>query len=192
MVMSPQLPTQADTVFEVIRTRRVTRNFTGEPVSEQDLRRVLEAARWAISAGNRRIHKFIVVRNSATIQLIRAVSPGMLALPAALIVICTDMDKAAREQVQLDRDSTTWIDVGAAAMNMIIMAHALGLGTCPTTSFSRSGVSTVLELPPSVVPEFILQLGHPAPQVRVMRPGVSTRLRVEDFTFWERYGRTTP
>jgi len=173
-----------ESVFQAIKTRRVTRAFTGEAVSRDQLRRLLESARWAPSAGNRRIHKFVVVDDPATIQLIRSVSPGMLARPAALIIICTDKNKAAVEGVKLAADSTTWIDVGAAAQNMMLAAHELGLGSCPTTSFSHSGVRATLHLPAYLEPEYIVQLGYPAPETRVMRAGVSTRLRVEDITYW--------
>lgn len=116
----------------------------------------------------------------------------MLARPTALIVICTDLERAREEQVQVEKDTTTWMDVGTAAMNMMIAAHALGLGSCPTTSFSRSGVRSLLELPPAIVPEFILQLGHPAPQKRVMRTGASTSLDLKDLAYWELYGTPLP
>lgn len=171
-------------VFEAIKTRRVTRAFGREPVARDHLLLLLTAARWAPSAGNRRIHKFIVVEDQKTIQLIRSVSPGMLAGPTALITICTDKLKARVEGVKLELDSTTWIDVGAATQNMMLAAYELGLGACPTTSFSRSGVSRILNLPDHLVPEYILQLGHPLPETRVMRAGASTRLNIEDITYW--------
>lgn len=171
-------------VFQAIKTRRVSRAFTDETVSRDQVLYLLESARWAPSAGNRRIHKFVVVDDQATIQLIRSVSPGMLARPTALIIICTDKNKAAVEGVKLAVDTTTWIDVGAAAQNIMLAAHELGLGSCPTTSFSHSGVRTALNLPPHLEPEYIVQLGHPAPESRVMRAGVSTKLRVEDVTYW--------
>jgi nitroreductase len=47
---------RAGTVMEAIRSRRVTRAFTAERVADEDLRMVVEAARWASSAGNRRIN----------------------------------------------------------------------------------------------------------------------------------------
>ncbi len=174
-------------VFQAIKARRVTRTFTELPVARDDVMRLLESARWAPSAGNRRIHKFVVVEDGQAIELIRAVSPGMLGLPAALIVICSDSAKAEIEGVKMASDTTTWIDVGAAAQNMMLAAHELGLGACPTTSFSRSGVRAALGLPEHLEPEYILQLGQPAQEKRVMRAGVSTRLSVEDITFWERF-----
>jgi nitroreductase len=171
-------------VFQMMKARRVTRAFTDETVARDDLVRLLEAARWAPSAGNRRIHKFVVVEDKPTVELIRAVSPGMLAHPAALIVICSDSVKGALEGVKMAADTTTWIDVGAAAQNILLAAHELGLGACPTTSFSRGGVRAVLNLPAHLMPEYIVQLGQPAPETRVMRAGASTRLRAEDITYW--------
>ncbi len=171
-------------VFQAMKTRRVTRAFAGQAIARDELLHLLEAARWAPSAGNRRIHKFVVVEDRQTIEQIRALSPGMLAHPAALIVICSDAVKAAAEGVKMAVDTTTWIDVGAAAQNILLAAHELGLGACPTTSFSRGGVRVVLNLPAHLEPEYILQLGHPSPETRVMRVGASTRLRIEEFTYW--------
>src|SRR5436309_897239 len=121
---------RAEAVLDAIRSRRVSRAFTDEPIAETDLRRVLEAARWASSGGNRRLHKLVVVRDPARIRLVKAFAPGILATPPALIVICTDTEKASREQVQVDRHTTTWIDVGTQAMTMMLAAHVLGLGSC--------------------------------------------------------------
>lgn len=176
-------------VFEYIKTRRVTHAFSDEPVARKDLTRLLEAARWASSAGNRRIHKFVVIEDAETIRQIRSVSPGMLGWPTALIIICTDKEKAKLEGVKLEVDTTTWIDVGTASQNMMLAAHELGLGSCPTTSFSHSGVSAVLNLPEHLGPEYILQVGHPVPQKRVMRSGASTKLRIEDFTYWGAFSK---
>jgi nitroreductase len=187
-----QTSTAAETVLQTMRTRRVVRSFTDEPVSESDLRMILESARWALSAGNRYISKFLVVQDPSRIRLVRAVSPGMLAKPTALIVILTDLERAAEQQVQIGKDTATEVDIGTAAQNMSVMAHALGLGSCPATSFSRSGVTAILDLPPTVVPEFILQLGHPAPHPRVMRRGATTKLPVESLTYWEQVGRPMP
>jgi nitroreductase len=178
---------RAGTLMEVIRSRRVTRNFTAEPVDDESLHMVVEAARWASSAGNRRINRFLAVRDPGIIARVRAFSPGMLAMPAALVVICTDLERVRVEQVQLERDTSVWIDVGTAAMSMMLAAHALGLGSCPTTSFSRSGVAVSLDLPSRAVPELILQLGHRASERRAMRSGASTKLSLDELLYWERY-----
>ena len=156
-------PAFADQVLALMKSRRVCRSFTDEPVSDEHLRMLTEAARWATSGGNRHLHKFLIVRDPETIRRVRSVSPGMLAPPPAMIVILTDLEVAARESLQMEHDQANWMDVGTAAMNMMNMAHALGIGTCPVTSFSRSGAAVMLDLPPHLIPEWILIAGHPKP-----------------------------
>lgn len=182
---------RADVVFDVIRTRRAVRSFSDRPVEVADIRRIIEAARWASSAGNRRLHRFFVTRDPEKIDLVSTIGPGFYGKPAALIVICTDREKAERLGVKRDRDVSTWIDVGTAAMNMQVMAHALGLGTTPVTSVSRSGLREALELPDHLRPDLILQLGYPAPDARP-RIGTGPRLRIEDVTDWEAFGGEIP
>jgi nitroreductase len=181
---------RAEAVFEAIRTRRAVRAFTDEPVSVADLRRIIEAARWASSAGNRRLHRFYVTRDPEKIDLVSVIGPGFYGAPAALIVICTDLDRLDRFGVKRGHDVSTWIDVGTAAMNMQLMAHALGLGSTPVTSVSRSGLREALELPGHLRPDLILQLGHPAPATGGQRRG--PRLRIEEITDWEEPGGLIP
>jgi nitroreductase len=182
---------RAEIVFETMRTRRAVRSFSDEPVSVADIRRIIEAARWASSAGNRRLHRFCVTRDKAKIELISAVGPGFYGSPPALIVICTDLARAEASGVRIGSDESTWIDVGTAAMNMQLMAHALGLGTTPVTSVSRSGLIEALELPEHLRPDLILQLGHPAPDA-VPGFGSGQSIRPEDITDWEQVGGKIP
>src|SRR6185437_6268696 len=90
LVPSPQQT--ADIVLDVIRTRRVVRRYTDQPVSDDQVRAVLEAGRWATTGGNRRIHRFLVIRDPKTIRLIKLISPGMLGAPTAVILICLDTE----------------------------------------------------------------------------------------------------
>jgi nitroreductase len=178
----------AQKLFTAIRSRRVCRRFTSEPVAEADLWLILEAGRRAASAGNVRIHRFLVVREPKRLRLVRMLSPGMLAVPQALIVICTDLEAAAAAQLQVEKDPTVLMDVGTAAMNMMLAAQALGLGSCPATSFSPTAIAEILQLPPHARAEFMLQLGHPAPEERSLPAGPKRRVSAADLTFWERYG----
>ncbi len=182
---------RADIVFETMQTRRAVRAFSDDPVRIADIRRIIAAARWASSAGNLRLHRFYVTRDPEKIDLISTVGPGFYGRPTALIVICTDLSRAERFGVREGHDTSTWIDVGTAAMNMQLMAHALGLGTTPVTSVSRSGLREALELPDHLRADLILQLGHPAPSARP-QTGCGQRLRIEDITDWEEPGGVMP
>jgi len=64
-----QTSSAAETVLQTMRTRRVVRSFTDEPVSEAHLRMILESARWALSAGNRYISKFLWSRTPTAFVL---------------------------------------------------------------------------------------------------------------------------
>src|SRR3954469_25578118 len=92
-------PGFAGQVLALMKSRRVCRFFTDEPVSDGDLQKMTEAARWATSGGNRHLHKFLVVRNREAIRRVRGVSPGMLASPPAMIVILTALEVAERESL---------------------------------------------------------------------------------------------
>ena len=183
---------EADAFFQMLKTRRVCRSYTEQPVADAQLRRITEAGRWASSGGNRHIHKFLVVREAETIRRVRSVAPGMLVEPPAMIVILTDKEAAERECIQLDVDQINQGDVGTAAMNMQNMAHALGLGSCPVTSFSHSGVGVMLGLPDHLEAEWIIMIGHPRPTQRGLGTGAPKPLTARDLTWWDRVGHHDP
>ncbi|MBI4277494.1 MAG: nitroreductase family protein [Armatimonadetes bacterium] len=174
----------AEAVLQNIRTRRVTRYYTDQPVPREHLMAVLEAGRWAPSGGNRRLHRFIVVQDPVTIRLLNAVTPGMLGVPTALVVICIDWAKVAQIGCK-PHHLGVYIDVGTGAENMLLSAHALGLGAGPVTSFSKAGVSMILNLPEWLTPEMMVCLGYPAPHQPFGRTLPRRSTRLDDLVCWE-------
>jgi nitroreductase len=178
-------------LLALMSTRRVVRDFSPEPVEDPQLWTVLEAGRWATCASNNRIHRLLVVRDRQQIKLVTDMSPGIFSHPAAMVVICTDLHAVAAAQLQLDADRTVFVDVGTLMMNMMVQAHALGLGTCPATSFSRAGVEVILGLPSHARPEAILQIGHPRSARQLPQRSRPSPLLTE-LVYWERYGQAPP
>jgi len=125
-------------VLEAIGTRRMTRALTDEPIARSELEEVLKAARWAPSAGNRRLHRFIAIQDPLTLKLLRMVSPGMFQRPAAVVVICIDRAKAESFGMRPNAKGL-FVDVGTSAQTMLLAAHSLGLGAGVVTSFSQFG-----------------------------------------------------
>jgi nitroreductase len=74
-------------VFEAIRTRRSIRAYDQKPVEEEKLRRVLEAARLAPSAGNRKPWRFIVVTDPEVKENLRPPHRRGLVLSAPVIIV---------------------------------------------------------------------------------------------------------
>ena len=82
-------------VLAAIRSRRVVRSMDDEPVGREALATILDAARWAPSAGNRHLQRFVATDDPGTLRVLRMVSPGMIARPTAAIVICTNWSALA-------------------------------------------------------------------------------------------------
>jgi nitroreductase len=150
-----------EAVLQAIRTRRVVRAMTDTPVDEDAVKEVLDSARFAPHAGNRRLHRYVAVTRPALLRALRMVSPGMLQRPTAAIVVCVDWAQVKSYGFG-PTNPGPYIDVGTAAATMLLAAHGIGLGGGPVTSFSRAAVSTLLELPERVSAELIVCLGYPA------------------------------
>jgi nitroreductase len=178
----------ADVVMRVMRSRRAIRDYAPGSIPRSHLELILLAGRLASSSGNNRVHRFLITEDPRKIGLIRSVAPGMATVPTAVIVICTDLAVAERRGVQSFEDPTVWVDVGTSAMNMQLMAHALDLGSCPVTSFSQSGLTVMLKLPPEARPELLLMIGRrlDRPPAEVMTPPRKPPLA--EFVYWETYG----
>lgn len=126
-------------------------------------------------------------------RLVSAVSPGIYSLPGAMIVVCLDLDAADEAGYRTQRDPELFIDAGTLMMNMMVQAHALGLGTCPVTSFSQAGVGTVLGLPGHARADVIMLVGHTgAARGGGAGPGASRSRLLADLVFWEEYGTRPP
>jgi nitroreductase len=169
-------------VLDAIRSRRVVRSMTAEPIDRGALETVLEAARWAPTAGNRHLQRFVVTDDGAVLRVLRAVSPGMLQRPTAAITICTDRGLAAAYGFPPGA-SGPYVDVGTAMATILLAAQAVGLGAGPVSSFSRAAVAEVLRLPDGWRPDVIVCLGHPAPDAPPPMRG-RRGLTWRDLTTW--------
>ena len=174
-----------NTVLETIKSRRIARTMTDEPIERTQLERVLEAGRWAPSAGNRRPHRFVAVQDPVTLRVLRMVSPGMFQRPTAAVLICIDRNETDSEEFP-PRSMSVFYDVGTTAENMILAAHSMGLGSGIVTSFCKEAVRVVLNLPARLSPEMFICLGYSSD---VMRPPIrsSRRITWQGLTYWERF-----
>lgn len=110
----------SDSIIDLIKSRRSIREYTAEPVTDSEIRQLLEAAMAAPSANNRQPWHFIVVRDDSTkAQLARTHRwSGMVERSAVGIVVCGEASH-----------SRHWVeDTSAATENLLLAATALGLG----------------------------------------------------------------
>ncbi|MDH3513053.1 MAG: nitroreductase family protein [Gammaproteobacteria bacterium] len=171
--------------LEAIRTRRVAKYYDQTmPVSDDMLWKILEAARWAPTGGNMRVHRFVCVTEKDLIMKIQLFFPGMVAaLPAALIFVCIDWAKAGYDCL-IKSYNEVYYDIGGYTQNMLLAAHAMGLVAGPMTSFSPEAIRVLLNLPDELDPRMCVGVGHPAEPPANMPRWPKKKLKVEDLVQW--------
>jgi nitroreductase len=152
-----------DTI-EAIRTRRSIRRYTGESVPDDVLTDILKAAMSAPSAGNQQPWQFVVVTDRTLREAIAHFHPYAQMVPEApvAIVVCGDL--------RLEHYKGYWVqDCSAATQNILLAAHAKGLGAVwvgiyPVEDRVRR-LQQLLALPTQVVPLALVPVGIPAERV---------------------------
>jgi nitroreductase len=150
-----------DALLDLMRSRRSVRRYLAKPVPDEMLQQVLEAGRWAPSAGNQQPWAFIVVQDDEMRQKVAQHATYYLARHARveeaplLIVLCGQPGSRMGEQFLRG-------EVGMAGMQMMLQAHALGLGTCWVDGLNRDAIADVLEIPPYMQIVGLLTVGYTA------------------------------
>jgi nitroreductase len=144
-------------MIDWIQARRSIREYTSEPVSEEQIRTLLEAAMAAPSASNIKPWEFVVVRDGALMKEISEVHryAGMAADAAVVFVVC------GRQQ-----DSRHWVeDCSAATQNLLLAATALGLGAVWVAMYPHADredqMRRILHVPADWRTLCIIPVGHP-------------------------------
>lgn len=168
-------------LFEAIKDRRSIRRYQDQEISDEILVSLVESAHWAPSAGNINPRYFLSVKNPRTIEAIKSLSPGMFGNPAAVIVLCADRAKA-QEKAGTNGYIYSIMDVAMAAQNLLLTAHALGLGSCVIRSFHAQAIGSLLRFPEHIVPELLVSLGYPeGDHPRGVRPDLKRFYHKERF-----------
>lgn len=149
-------------VLEVIRQRRSVRAYKKDPIPEESLFRVLEAARLAPSGKNLQPWKFVIVQDGALKKKLAKASNAQefIAKAPLIIVACGFPDECYRA---MGRYMKSWpVDVSIALEHLILQAQEEGLGTCWIGSFEEEEVKSLLSVPPDVKVLALTPLGYPA------------------------------
>jgi len=175
-------------VFEAIQKRRSIRSYEPTPVPIENLRKVLEAARLAPSAGNVQPWRFIVVINS---DKRRRIAKGcryghFLAESPVVIVGCGDQKASPRWYA---------IDTSIAMENLVLAATGEGLGTCWIGVFNEKEIREILKIPSHVKIVALLALGYPREKLDVSAKVahlIRPKKKLEKIAYLEEYGKKFP
>jgi nitroreductase len=147
--------------LEAIQTRRSVRKYEKKEITDEIVEKLLSAAMSAPSAVNQQSWEFIVIKDREMLDAIPTFSPfARMAAHAPLgILVCADT-----RNVIIPR---FWVqDCSAATQNLLIAAHALGLGAVWTGVYPMddrvAGFAKHCQLPEGVVPLAFVVVGYPA------------------------------
>ena len=148
--------------IENIMTRTSIRNFKNQPVEQEKIDILLKAAMAAPTAVNLQPWHFIVIDDKATIDLLSGNQPTNAPL---LIALCGDTDKTMMPDGKTKLPDFWVEDVSAATENLLLAAHALGLGAVWTGVYPAmertAEVANVLNCPKNIVPLAVVRVGYP-------------------------------
>ncbi len=149
-------------VLDVIRSRRSVRDFSDRRIPAEAVDALVEAIRWAPSAGNLQSRKFYFVFDREVKERLAAaaLSQSFIARAPLAVVACLDRRISVRYG---DRGVNLYAiqDVSASIMNLMLAAQERGLGTCWVGAFNEFDVADVLELPDHLRPVAIVPVGYP-------------------------------
>ena len=147
--------------LEAIFTRRSIRKYEKKIISDEILQNLLRAACHAPSAGNQQPWHFVVLDNRKILNVIDTFHPSgkMLKEADKAILVCGDL--------HLEKFKGYWmIDCAAAAENILLAAHSLGIGSCWLGLYPRkarvTGMRKLLSIPTHIIPFALISLGYPA------------------------------
>jgi F420 biosynthesis protein FbiB-like protein len=202
--------------FEVVNTQRSIRQFKPDPVPDEAIWKILDAAIRAPSGGNTQPWGFLVVRELAKREAIASAVRERMGDPTQGRAEAQQMDPVRRRMRLASiafRENVTsapvliipclvaptspssdvnslWAgsSIYAAVQNLMLAARALGLGTVLTTFNIRieDVIRSEFSLPDDAKPVAVIPVGYPDGE----RFGPTTRKPVESVTFWDAWGAT--
>jgi nitroreductase len=154
-------------VLDTIHSRRSIRKYRDEPVPEDLIQKLLAAAMQAPSACNQQPWQFVVIDEGATLAKIPGFMPNaaMAAKAPLAILVCGDL------HLGVEKSEGYWVlDCAAATQNLLLAAHALGLGAVWTGVYPREqrmeSLRRLVGLPENVIAHSLVVIGYPAEQVQ--------------------------
>ncbi len=145
-------------LLEGIYSRRSIRQYTGEPVDRDQLLEIIKAGTWAPSGLNNQPWRFVIVRNENIRRELASLTRYHTVIETSSACIAVFIDREAMYHETKDHQS-----MGACLQNMLLAAHALGLGAVWLGEILKNAdaVRTLLTLPDKFDLMAVVAIGHP-------------------------------
>jgi nitroreductase len=147
--------------LDAIFTRRSIRKYADIEITDEISKKLVETAMYAPSAKNLQPWHFVVINKPVTLLRLSVAHPygNMLKTAKLAILVCGDIEIEEMEDYIVQ-------DCSAATQNILLAAHALGLGAVWLGVHPRKqrikDISEVLQLPQNIIPVSLISIGYPA------------------------------
>jgi len=148
--------------FDLIKKRYSVRAYTNDPVEDEKLQQVLEAAQWAPTAANRQPFQLVVIRTAGRQEELSRIYHRPWFVQAPILICGVGVPRMG----WIRGDNRRYLDVDVAIImdHLILAAANLGLGTCWVAAFDAAAARQILKLPDEVEPLIFTPLGYAADQ----------------------------
>ena len=147
-------------LYDRVLKLRAIRSFDERRITDEDLHRILEAARWTGSSKNRQNWAFVVITDAQDKAALAATGSFTDPIRNAPAVIALVQEPEGYE-----------FDTGRVAQNIMLAADAFGIGTCPITLHDEEAAGEVLGLPTGARCRYAIAMGYRADDAKPARFG---------------------
>ena len=166
--------------LDLVKSRYSVRAYKNEPVEEEKLGKILEAARFAPTAVNYQPFKLIVIHTEGREEELKRIYQAEWFSEAPVIIcVCCEPHNA-----WVRRDGKNFADVDATIVmdHIILAATSLGLGTCWIGAFDAEAAREILKIPEDVQPLVFTPIGYPADEM-----GEKKRKELSELVMYEHW-----
>jgi nitroreductase len=148
--------------YDLVKERRSVRVFTAQPIGEERVQRILEAANAAPSAGDLQAYEIVVVRDRAALARLAkaAYGQGFIAQAQLALVFCTNAGRSSIKYGTRGERLYAIQDATIAATFAMLAITAEGVATTWVGAFDDERVAEVIGNPPGLAPVAIIPIGY--------------------------------
>lgn len=171
--------------LECMLGRADIRSYRPDPIPDEDVKSLLEAAVQAPSSGNLQNWEFIIVRKYEAKKALAdaAMGQGFIAEAPVVIAVCANLGAMAARYGARGRELYSIQNTAAATENLMLAAWDRGIGSCWVGAFNENDVKRALNIPEDIRPVAIITMGYTEGPAK--KPG---RRPVEEVMHRELYG----
>jgi len=162
-------------LFKLIKARRSIRKYKEKIPSDKDIERILEAGRWAPSGMNNQPWRFMLIKEKVLKEgLAKFAKEDCWIIKNAPVIIAVFLDR--KNSYHYEKDMMA---IGACIQNILLQAHALGLGSCWLGEVwkKQKAIEKFLKLDKSLKLMALISLGYPKERPKSFRIALKKLIR---------------